>query len=332
MTYDCFSFFNELDILEIRLNTLDSVVDKFVIAESHYTHTGKPKPLYYKDNETRFSKFKDKILHVVVDDFPSFQRSTDNEMSWIRENWQRNAIMRAIQTNANRNDYLIISDVDEIPSIEAVKQATSHNGLSRLHLRMFYYFVNYRNYTCPNWTIGPQVCPIGMLQSTINVELPEKFVDHRINKGITPTVIRFLKSDNIIKNAGWHFSYCGGITAIRDKLKAIAHTENCTQENTDYAHIEKRIKDGLPPFAGSSRFFAIPLDNTFPQYIRDNRQKFSQLIFKITPYYLAKTAPLRLFTTTKRILIEILRAILPRTIKDWLYFTFIEPTAQHNQQ
>ena len=105
MIYDCFSFFNELDLLEIRLNTLDSVVDKFVIVESTLTHTGNPKPLYYAENKKRFEKFKDKIIHIIVDEFPSFPDATNREMAWIRENCQRNAILRGIPKTAKDNDY-----------------------------------------------------------------------------------------------------------------------------------------------------------------------------------------------------------------------------------
>ena len=96
MIYDCFSFFNELDLLEIRLATLDRVVDRFVISESNFTHRGIPKPLYYKDNESRFAKFRSKIIHVVSPDPEDPERAkSDVEYGWICENRQRNATIRA---------------------------------------------------------------------------------------------------------------------------------------------------------------------------------------------------------------------------------------------
>ena len=70
MIFDCFSFFNELDILEIRLNVLASVVDKFVLVEAVRRHSGEPKELFFEKNKQRFSPFLDKIIHVVVDDEP----------------------------------------------------------------------------------------------------------------------------------------------------------------------------------------------------------------------------------------------------------------------
>lgn len=81
MVYDCFSFFNELDLLEIRLNTLDSIVDKFILVESTLTHTGNQKPLFYAENKSRFKKFNDKIIHIIVDEFPSFPNINTREMA-----------------------------------------------------------------------------------------------------------------------------------------------------------------------------------------------------------------------------------------------------------
>ena len=140
MIYDCFCFFNELDLLEIRLNTLDSVVDKFILVESTLTFTGNSKPLYYTENKNRFEKFKNKIIHIIVDNFPSIPNATYREIAWIREYTQRNAILRGIPKTAKDDDYLIIADLDEIPCPEAIKKALSYNGVSHLSLSMYYYF------------------------------------------------------------------------------------------------------------------------------------------------------------------------------------------------
>ena len=325
MTYDCFSFFNELDLLEIRLETLDKVVDKFVLVEASLTHTGHAKPLYFADNRKRFARFDDRIIHVIVNDFPDFNDATPEELAWIRENWQRNAIMRGLPKVANRNDYVIISDVDEIPSPEAIARAITLTGTTRLYQSMFYYFINYKNYTNPVWTIGPQVVPLSNLLSCNNhYTKSARFVDPRVNKGITPTVIRLSQSDNIIKDGGWHFSYCGGVKAIQEKIKAIAHTENNTAENTDYDTINARIAKGTPPFARGDRFFAVPLDKSFPECLRDNPTKYSHLIFQCTWAYKMRAVLPRLYETVKRLSVSVLRLILPRRVKDWLYFHFID--------
>src|SRR4051812_5983866 len=93
MIYDCFTFFNELDLLEIRLNELDPVVDKFVLVEATKTHQGKEKPLYFTMNKSRYEKFLPKIIHVVVDTYPDYE----GQSAWLLEHHQRNMIMKGLE-------------------------------------------------------------------------------------------------------------------------------------------------------------------------------------------------------------------------------------------
>ena len=325
MVYDCFCFFNELDLLEIRLNTLDKVVDRFILVESLLTHSGHPKPLYYANNKHRFSKFNHRIIHIIVNDFPEAQNITYNKMAWIRENWQRNAIFRGIPKTAKDEDYIIISDLDEIPSPEAIKIALSHNKVTRLNLKMFYYFLNYKNFTYPTWNLGPQVLPLHIVRYTSTLpKLPETdFIIKELNKAITPTVIRFMQSELVIKNAGWHFSYCGGIKAIQAKIKAIAHTENDTEEILNPNNIQKRIYSGKLHFNRNDKFYAIHINDSFPQYIRDNLQKFNHLIFPLTLKYKIKKFIPKSITFLKQSILDIIRRTLPRKLKDFLYHVFI---------
>ena len=122
MIYDCFPFFNELDILEIRLNTLYDTVDYFVITEANKTHTGKRKAYVFEQNKDRFSKFLDKIIYIKVDDFPNFEdsKASDDGNKWMYENYQRDAIMKGL-TNCKPDDIVIISDCDEIPNPKAIR-------------------------------------------------------------------------------------------------------------------------------------------------------------------------------------------------------------------
>ena len=155
MIYDCFSFFNELDLLEIRLKTLDCVVDKFVLSESNYTHTGQKKPLYFKENLSKFSQFKDKIIHIVSPDpeFPN-KAEVDIEYRWLCENKQRNATIKAIEKVLKPNDILIISDLDEIPNPLTLKKAIKLKRPVRLRQKLYYYYLNYRCCTTPFWNTG----------------------------------------------------------------------------------------------------------------------------------------------------------------------------------
>ena len=109
---DCFTFYNELDMLDLRLAEMNDVATYFVLVEATKTYAGNDKPLYFAENKVRYSKYLDKIVHIVVDDFPE----TNNP--WVRENFQRNAIDRGIARIKNEIDTLTICDLDEIPDAE----------------------------------------------------------------------------------------------------------------------------------------------------------------------------------------------------------------------
>ena len=116
MVYDCFPFFNELELLELRLNELDGIVDKFVLVEATKTQTGLPKPLYFAENRARFDAFANKIIHIIVDDMPS---GDGTRAHWVRERLQRNSIAKGL-VNCNPQDIIMVSDVDEIPNVQTL--------------------------------------------------------------------------------------------------------------------------------------------------------------------------------------------------------------------
>ena len=126
--YDCFTFFNELDLLEIRLNELNDVVDYFVLVESKHTFVGKEKPLFYNENKHLFEKFHNKIIHIIVEDMPYVYPNInfDNKEQWENEEFQRNQMKRGIdKLKLNNEDILTITDVDEIPNpntLEKIKK------------------------------------------------------------------------------------------------------------------------------------------------------------------------------------------------------------------
>ena len=132
-----------------------------------------------------------------------------------------------------------------------------------------------------------------------------------------------MQSGHVIKNAGWHFSYCGGINAIQAKIKAIAHTENDTEEILDLKNIQNRIYSGKLHFNRNDKFYAININDSFPQYIRDNLQKFNHLIFPLTLKYKIKNLIPRGITFLKQGILDILRRVLPHKLKDFLYHIFI---------
>ena len=213
MLYDCFTFFNELELLEIRLNELDDIVDKFVLVEATRTHTNKIKPLYFKENKEKFSKFTDKIIHIVVDDMP------ESNDAWVLENYQRNSIVRGLK-DCNSHDVIMISDVDEIPRSEVVLKVKYSFGIKTLEQNFYYYYLNVLNNEI--WRRGTKI-------------LFYKYLT-------TPQEIRMMEAGPLIKNGGWHFSYLGGTKQIKSKIQSFAHQEFNSPKYTDIKKIEQRVK------------------------------------------------------------------------------------------
>ncbi len=282
MIYDCFSFFNELDLLEIRLNTLNKVADKFILAESPLTHTGNPKPLYYAENKERFAKFNDRIIHIVVDDFPVMPDDMHiREKAWTRENWQRNAIVRGLPGDIKEDDILIISDLDEIPNPAYVPKAIENSvGVTCLNLKAYCFFINLRNVSYPIWNNGPRI----LTWHTFNDPATYTHAEYSecclaaVNQGPSATRVRFLKPTQTLKPAGWHFSYLGGVEAIQRKIKSIAHTEFDTDARTSLENIRNRLIHGRGFVNSAERFLPEIIDDSFPPAITQDLSKFNNLI------------------------------------------------------
>ncbi|NQU73263.1 MAG: hypothetical protein HQ547_00945, partial [Candidatus Omnitrophica bacterium] len=120
MIYDCFVFFNEIDLLKIRLEELKDSVDKFVLVEAAKTFAKREKPLYFQEYKHEFSEYLDRIVYQMVDDVPK-KRLTGWGSRWDREAHQRNCISRALmRCNCDDDDIILISDVDEIPRAEEI--------------------------------------------------------------------------------------------------------------------------------------------------------------------------------------------------------------------
>lgn len=282
MIYDCFSFFNELDVLEIRLNVLKDVVDKFVLVEAPWTHTGKAKPLYFAENKDRYAAFGDKVIHIVVtdNDLPPFpQGATEREIAWIRENVQRNAIAKGL-TAAQPDDIIMISDLDEIPDPEKVLLAAkSPLGITNLNLRNYAFFLNNLNVSCPSWEGGPQLLTY---KTFLDVEIYKGFnfseyVPRCANGIPSATIIRFTYKGRTLKKAGWHFTSMGGIDAIVDKLRSFAHTEFVRYIDSPQ-EIEKIVHSGNGLFSVGEKFMPEPLAGHLPDYVVQNQIRLAKFL------------------------------------------------------
>ena len=132
--FDCFLYNNEDLILDIRLNSLDKHIYKFVIIESKFDHQGNEKKINFKIEN--FQKFKDKIIYLIIEKFPN------NLSNWGRENYQREFILNGL-INAENDDYIMISDIDEIPNISNLNLIENHK-FSVFEQKMFYYKISKR--------------------------------------------------------------------------------------------------------------------------------------------------------------------------------------------
>ena len=135
MVYDCIPFFNELDILKLRMQILAPYVDFFVIEESSVTFSGQPKRMIFAENRKLFAEFEDKIHYVAVEDSP-MEGVTTHE----RDRYQKNQLIRAMG-DCRPEDIVIFSDVDEIPKPETLVRVIKEFEAGKIyHLaqRMFY--------------------------------------------------------------------------------------------------------------------------------------------------------------------------------------------------
>ncbi|MEO6882917.1 MAG: hypothetical protein ABI199_02705 [Bacteroidia bacterium] len=286
MIYDCFTFFNEFDLLEIRLNELNNVVDKFVLVEATKTHQGNDKPLYFDENKERYKAFSKKIIHIIVNDYPS----GENLSPWAYEHNQRNMIRRGLEKCAP-DDVIIISDVDEIPNPDKIKEHHANHGIKIFRQRMFCYFINCMNETITNspytWngSIMVNYKDIGNPQDLreLGMHLLRLYHPNFYNRTFWNVFYwgkMRLKKQQVffIKEGGWHFSYLGGVEKIIKKLEAFAHSEYNKVEYKDIKKIESAINNGNDIFGRGFNYKIIKIDDSFPKYIVENIDKYKQYI------------------------------------------------------
>ena len=265
MIYDCFPFFNELDILEIRLNVLYETVDYFVITEADKTHTGKAKEYLFEQNKERFSKFLDKIIYIKVDDLPDLESSktSSDGNKWLYENYQRDAIMRGLE-NCKPDDIVIISDCDEIPNPEAVKKY--RKGICSLRQLRFGFSYNSLYITIP-FCKSAKIC---RFKDLINPKKSIKEKDKKYclySKYGLPTYLRFVKGKKL-KNGGWHFSYIGNVEEQQ---------VNTINNNTDSALLRK-IQNNEDILERGDIFANLVISDIFPDYFVSNAGKYTEYI------------------------------------------------------
>ena len=294
--FDCFMYFDEDIVLDIRLNFLDKFVDKFVIIESKYDHKGERRtPLF---NINKFEKFKDKIKYILVNDIPPGiekinTEDKENEIyrksifnAWKRENLQRNQIQRGL-VEANKEDWIIISDLDEIPKLSEIDLKNTKNNLVFFKQDMMYYKFNLRleNFI---W-VGSKACKMKNLKSPqwIRDIKDKKYSWWRIDTYFSKKKYRDIL---FIENGGWHFSYLKSAKDIEKKLKSYLHHIDYDLNPIGEKKIEEMINNKRTiynikadqkenKFDGANILNKIDI-NSLPSYILENESKFKDWIEK----------------------------------------------------
>lgn len=225
---DCFIFYNEIDMLLYRLNSLKDFVDYFVIVESVYTHSGKEKELFYNDNKHLFSDHSSKIIHIILNDTPFKYPCIDyskNEQ-WTNEHFHRNGIKNGIDSlHLTDEDILIISDLDEIPDINLLKNIKNNTLVidDIFSLNQDFYYYNLNSKMSQIWNMS-------------------KILPFKIYKSVNKTCqdIRHYNGKSI-NNGGWHLSYFGDKYFIKNKIENFGHQEFNNELYTDLETIQNRI-------------------------------------------------------------------------------------------
>ena len=247
--FDCFMYFDEEVVLNVRLNHLYNYVDYFVIVESKFTHKGEERSLKFDIN--KFTKFKSKILYLIVDKQPENIEQiyeTDSEdkknnkyimNALYRENLQRNFIIHGLK-NANSEDIILVSDVDEIPKLENIDFSSIKEKIILFQQDMFYYKFNL---SIPNfkWT-GTKGCRFKNFQSPQwlrNIK-DRKYLFYRLDTYFSET--KYI-SINIVKDGGWHFSNIKNAEDIEHKLKSYLHHREFDLESLSIEEIKETIKN-----------------------------------------------------------------------------------------
>lgn len=258
---DAFLFFQELDLLEIRLAYLAPYVDRFVIVEACQTFSGKPKDFVFEKNKLRFEKYLPKIEYQKITDFHAdyssvcrhlddsatashkkilsimehFSHYPKTELHWVLDSYHRECIHLALDRIAEPDDVVILSDLDEIPSTEifnAASFAAIREQPRVCRQREFRYFLNY--FKDADWlgTIAGLQRMMG--QQSLNLL---RIDSKQMRKIVHPMPL---------ENGGYHFTSCGGIEMIREKIKSWGHQE--FNNSIVLNNIEKNVRSGQDIF------------------------------------------------------------------------------------
>ena len=292
--FDCFMYFDEDMLLDLRLNILDKFIDNFVIVESIFNHKGEKRDL--KFNPNNFKNFKDRIIYIVYDQIPlevEIIKNSDSESeknrklimnAVFRENGQRNYISNGIK-KADSEDIILISDLDEIPNLENLNFNNLDQKIYLFQQDMLYYKFNLK---LPNyiWT-GTKGCKKKYLKSPQwlrNIK-DRKYPFYRLDAFFSEK--KFINC-NLIKNGGWHFTNIKTAIEIKHKLQSYLHHIEFDKKPLSEEKINEMIENKIAIYDlkadskqnkfGGNKLVNYSLEN-LPTFLKENINKYKQWMY-----------------------------------------------------
>jgi beta-1,4-mannosyl-glycoprotein beta-1,4-N-acetylglucosaminyltransferase len=267
---DCFNYFDEDMMLELRLSTLFDYVDKFVICEATLDHAGNEKRLNF--DMKKFKKYEKKINYIVVNDLPKVVKSFKKHWhpAHARDQFQRNALVRGL-SDCDLDDIIMISDLDEIPNPEKISDFKKEDKYACFVQGNFLFKLNLLNTSEPKW-FGTRVCRKKDLKS------PQWLREIKSRK---IPFYKFYKPkfDKFILNGGWHFSSVKTAEGIYKKLHSFSEQQFNNKKFKDMDIIKNKIEQKKDLFDRGYDFKVLKVDQTFPKFIYENQDKFKDFIY-----------------------------------------------------
>ena len=243
MIFDCFLFFNEFDMLRLRLKELEDVVDVFVLVESSHTFSGQSKPLYFEHSAHDFKDYN--IVHIKTDDL-------NDSNPWANEAFQRNSPMQYLKSAATPTDIVLLCDLDEIPNPKVVSAFKDGELSAPAMLQMDFYYYNF------DWIKKSRWCR----SSVVHADLLNQHSIEGIRNGQA-------NIHNTIANAGWHSSYFMSPEQIQDKIKSFSHQEYNRDKYLNVEGIRQAILSGRDLFRrGRKENLVRTSDQVLPENVR----------------------------------------------------------------
>ena len=290
--YDCFMFFDEEMLLDLRLNVMDKYVDKFIITEATYMHSGKPKKLLF--DIRKYSKFKDKIIYIVVDTAPSelFTINSKDDIDtignkltlngYMRDNFQRQKAQESLK-DLEPEDWIFINDIDEIPNLKNVDLENISKKILIFKQEMFYYKFNLLSPSTP-W-FGSRACrkkdfiSPQWLRDLKHKKYPLWRLDILLSK-------KKYNSISYVDNGGWHFTNIKSAEEIEKKLLNYTHHHEFEASKITLSQLKEKIKNKKAIYDlsvdskkykwDSEKLLKTIEISKMPDYIKENPGKYSE--------------------------------------------------------